>query len=466
MTRTLFGIVIQFSLLSLFVDRLVEASVLAADQPPKTSPQTQISLTDDAKLTNKDSKDAPDQNKGEPEMTATRELLDLLNKQNASNDHFNDSWLETLKEIADLGPTAVPELIEELDATEDNMMMRCLGFSLRAIGDKRAIPALIRAIPKTLLPPGSDMGLSTNDEELLEFAQKFDLDEKNVANDYGFGRPVREICGALQTLTGKKFEEGELFHVFQGGLPSQRRLRQKLFHQTAAKWAVWWEQNWPGYVQDEKFAKVNLVTFNDEESIEPIAPDTHFRTTGGGSNWILESMFNPKARTVFYDLDIGRVAALPEKWRKDKDVKSHLEEILFWAAREGFDLMGTEDELPSGQRIFALKSIGLQVWELPEERWKMSSQDVTLEELKAEGRPADNMLYHYNPAIKMNEPLETASFLYITKHGTPGLLFVGIEVQDDSLKPGGISTGDNEMNPVAFNKGRRFGFTEFEIADN
>jgi hypothetical protein len=39
---------------------------------------------------------------------------------------------------------------------------------------------------------------------------------------------------------------------------------------------------------------------------------------------------------------------------------------------------------------------------------------------------------------------------------------VGVEVFDDTLKPGGISKGDNELNPVAFNKGRRFGWREFE----
>ncbi|HEX7379420.1 MAG TPA: carboxypeptidase-like regulatory domain-containing protein, partial [Pirellulales bacterium] len=69
-------------------------------------------------------------------------LLDRLEAQNAGVELFKDAWLRTLMEIVELGPAAVPELIAELDATEDDMMLRSLGFTLRAIGDQRAVPAL------------------------------------------------------------------------------------------------------------------------------------------------------------------------------------------------------------------------------------------------------------------------------------------------------------------------------------
>ena len=120
-------------------------------------------------------------------------LLDRLEGQDAGSAQFSESWLRTLKEIVDLGPDAVPELVDELDATNDNMMLRCMGFTLRAIGDKRAVPALIRAIPKTLLPPGSDMGLQVEDADLLKFAQQNNLDKRAHGKEYDFGRPVREI---------------------------------------------------------------------------------------------------------------------------------------------------------------------------------------------------------------------------------------------------------------------------------
>ncbi len=92
--------------------------------------------------------------------TPTGRLLNKLEDQNAGPARFQDPWLRSLKEIADLGPAAVPELVEELDATDNDMMIRCMAFTLRAIDDKRAVPALIRTIPKTFFAPWFRHGLA------------------------------------------------------------------------------------------------------------------------------------------------------------------------------------------------------------------------------------------------------------------------------------------------------------------
>ena len=257
----------------------------------------------------------------QPEATATRQLLDQLKEQNAGKARFTDDWCRTLKQIADSGSDAVPELIRELDSTDDQMMLRCLGFLLRTIGDKRAIPSLIRAIPKTLLPPGSDMGLRADDPELLKFGQANDLNPTNRANEYGFGRPVREICGALHKLTGKEFEEKELFVVFFVGSASQQQRKRVCFQRLAETWAEWWEQNWMNYLQDQAYSKVNLPQREDEGPILPPSADSHFKTGNGGGNKILESYRNPKAKRVFYDFDVGRTAGVPEKWRNASDIE-------------------------------------------------------------------------------------------------------------------------------------------------
>jgi hypothetical protein len=164
------------------------------------------------------------------------ELLDLLEEQNKGAERFKDTWVLTLKEIVDVGPTAVPQLIAELDATQDDMMLRSLGFTLRAIGDKRSIPALIRAIPKTLRKPGSDMGFDLQDQALADFIGNNDLNEKEIRN-FTFGRPVREILGALQKMTGQDFEDEQIYSIFLNGTVRQRRLRQELYHRQAQKWA-------------------------------------------------------------------------------------------------------------------------------------------------------------------------------------------------------------------------------------
>lgn len=394
--------------------------------------------------------------------TPIGKLLDELEDQNHGSELFKDPWLETLKSIVDLGPEAVPELIEELDATEDNMMLRCIGFTLRAINDKRAVPALIRAIPKTLRERGSDMGCRAEGEELAKFAQKHDLDRPDEGKEYGFGRPVREIIGALRKLTGKKFDELQLFDISYEGTAAQKRMKRKIFDRTAKTWAQWWDGNAKDFVEDVAYWKVNLPEPPAEEAGGPL-PGGRYKTTGGGSNWILQSVFNAKARTVFYDFDTGRTAALPKKWRGDKELEKRMHEIVAWAAEEGYDMMGTEYVAAGGRKYFALRNLGMKAWELPAEDWKKEYDTFTVEEQQKRGVAATGeLLLHFDPDKKSYAPEAIAPFFCITREGTPGLIYVGIEVQDDSLKPGGISMGDDELDPVAFYKGRRFGYSEFE----
>lgn len=397
-----------------------------------------------------------------PADAAVERLLAKLKEQNAGQELFKDEWCRTLKEIVDLGPDAVPGLVRELDATDNNMMLRCLGFTLRAIGDKRAVPALIRAIPKTLMPPGSDMGLRAEDPELAAFAQKYDLDERHQGKEYGFGRPVREICGALEALTGQDLGEDDLFHVMLEGSPSQQQLRRRLYRRVAEQWAEWWDQSGKEHVGEHRFVAVGLPLFEDAEDIPPPSPDSWFKTDGAGGHrgWFLESVLAPKATFVFYDFDIGRVGGLPAKWRnlERDEIAKRQDEIAFWAVREGFDLMGTEYETKEGKKVYALRSLGMHAWELEQNLWKTAFSDTTLKQLQEQGRPAGKFLFHQTGEGDEVAPRERATFLFVTRHGTPGILFVGVEILDDTLKPGGVIMGDTELDPVGFRKGRRFAY--------
>lgn len=393
------------------------------------------------------------------------ELLDLLEEQNKGQDRFKDSWMLTLKEIVDAGPVAVPQLIAELDAANDDMMLRCMGFTLRAIGDKRAVPALIRAIPRTLRKPGSDMGLQSENKELHAFMQKNDLDTEDRGKSLTFGRPVREIMGALSKITGQSFDDDQFFHIFLDGTLRQRQMREALFHRHASKWATWWEANAAKQLNEETFFKVNLPERMEtpENKLEK-GKLQHYRVEGGNSGWILETFRNSKATWVFLDLDTGRVGKLPAKWREDKDLNSKFAEIEKWASEEKFDLMGAEYTSPvTGKTHFALRPLGLEAWELGEDRWKMQTQDITFESLISEGKAVSAWLMHRDQESQRFEPEKVATFLFRTKEGTPGLLYVGVEVHDDGLKPGVPSDGsDHELKPIHLFKGRRFGFNFFE----
>jgi hypothetical protein len=205
-----------------------------------------------------------------------------------------------LKLIADQGQSAVPDLIVELDATDDDMMLRSLGFILRAIGDKRAVPALIRAIPKTLRKPASGFGLRADDAELLAFMQKNEHRQGGAPREglYSFGRPVHEITGALEKLTGANQREEEIYNVLLGGGPRQQQLQRRLYHECAQRWATWWEANWKANVSDEKYAVVNLPTSDDQPlAVFPHGPDIKIPRPRILS--IVESDADPKARERF-----------------------------------------------------------------------------------------------------------------------------------------------------------------------
>jgi hypothetical protein len=393
--------------------------------------------------------------------TPTGRLLDELEDQNEGSAFLEDTWVGTLKALADLGPAAVPELIAELDATDNRRMMSCVSFVLRAIGDKRAVPALIRAIPKTFGQSGSDMRVGCEDAELAKFAQKYDLDGPKQGNQFDFCRALLEVCGTLKKLTGKSLSEGELSHIGGDGSARQKQLKRRIFDRTAKEWADWWDAHASELIQDSAYFKVNLRAPQPLDLAQP-QPGIRYKSSVGHSNWMLESILNPKARKTFIDLDTSRAVALPKKWKGAKDIESHVEEIVAWARDEGFDLMGVEYAAPDGQKYYAIRGIGLQAWELGPDRWKFRPEDITIESLQKEGTPAQDLLLHFDKETKTFDPKSKASYFYVTSEGTPGLLFVGVEVKDNSLKPGGVSKGDDELSPIAFYKGRRFGFTEFE----
>jgi hypothetical protein len=347
-------------------------------------------------------------------------------------------------------------LIAELDATDDDVMLRNLGFVLRAIGDKRAVPALIRALPRTCHRPTSDYGAKADDKDLNAFMQKHDIDEKDARGGYSFGRPVREIGGALQKLTGVKQGEEELYLVFLGGSEMQQYAQRSLYQRCASRWAEWWEAKWKSLVQDPQYAKVNLKVGADEPPVNfPHGPG--FRLGEPMNGHIAESEADPKAKFVFLDIDTGRMAPLPEDLRAIADVSHRMDEIQAWAANEGFDLMGTEYVHEGEQKSnYFIRALGLTAWEIDTGRWKTLEQEITLPSAPKMGRPAGGLLVHFDVDRKQFDEKAPATFLFQTREGAHGVMFVGVEVHDTNVKLGERMPANVDMHPVGFKKGRRF----------
>jgi beta-lactamase regulating signal transducer with metallopeptidase domain len=382
--------------------------------------------------------------------------LEVLNRDELKR--LEDEWLATLKRLADLGEDAVPEILAELDRTQDNMMLRCCGFVARPIGDKRLVPALIRAIPKTLVPSCSDYGLLTENDELADWAQKWDVDRENEGREYGFRRPLGEVVGSLRALTGQRFSEGELWWIHSSASPLSLSLQQTQFDRVARQWADWWEANAPGLIDDPAYHRVKLET-PTRTTPTPFPPGQRYQVVEGMSGLVVQPAQQRGEDEVFHDLDTGRQSGLPRQWAGR--VEESMDEILAWAAGEGFDIMGLQFTSADGATFYVLREIGMQVWELPAAYWRYASDEITFESLQQAGWRVEGNLIARKSADGDPDPAATAPFLCITREGSPVLLFVGVSILNKSpLKFGRYLGGDLELQlDSPFHVGRRLGMS-------
>ncbi len=151
---------------------------------------------------------------------AVDQLLQQL--QDNRQDLGGVPWSKSLRDLILLGPAATPILTRRLEETEDGYRIRCIVFALRGIGDKRAIPALIRAIPKTLQPSASDYGLQCQDAALHQFLQAHDTDFDDSDSHFSFGRPISEVHRTLRQWTGQDCGYSEIVFVSREGGRAQQ----------------------------------------------------------------------------------------------------------------------------------------------------------------------------------------------------------------------------------------------------
>ena len=338
-------------------------------------------------------------------------------------------WAKAVRELVEIGKPAVPALIEELDRTTEDRPIRSLGFTLRAIGDPRAVPALIRAIPRTLVPAGSDYGLRMRDPELLTFLKKHDLDKREGGELFTFGMPYREITGALHSLTGQRFNEEELNFINLEGTPKQRWLQLWLFHQLAGRWTIWWKKEWRRFTDDPVYAKVSLPSLPEAPKVvggtaeQPFPTGNAARVSSGWANVIVGPPQPQEYYRTFKDLDTGREIKWPVELPEPSKVKG--EAVAAFASREGFDLRGIEYTPPgSDKSYYALQGLGLRAWQVANDRYDSIDGELHNDKPFELGRPAGDLLMDFDPTTQTYNPENEATFLFVTREGTTGILQV------------------------------------------
>jgi hypothetical protein len=358
-----------------------------------------------------------------------------------------------MRELVAKGGEAVPQLCTELDRTTEDRMLRRLAFALRAIGDPRAVPALIRAIPRTLLPASSDYGLIVADAGLADFMQTHDLRGGGTGGPYfDFGRAEREVLGTLQKLTGQNFDDSELSGISRSDDPRRQWYQRRLFTRHALGWQTWWEAHWREFTADVTYQKVNLKV--DEapppEARSQLGPKARFE--GGVMGQVLSPAAQDGQYTeYFYDLDTGSSPNWPADFPRDES-RLDQRQLANWAAKNGVDLMCVTHSAPNGTQTFVLRSFGMKAWEI-------SGRDFrNLEKLIAAGRlpkghEVGELLMHFDEASKQSVPDANAVLIYITREGNMGL----IEITDRVTRTADLSgTMGNPPAGIGFKKGVRF----------
>jgi hypothetical protein len=280
---------------------------------------------------------------------------------------------------------------------------------------------------------------------LTAFMMKYDTDEDDRQPDiFYFGTPVVEIGLALRKLSGQKFDELNLMSVFLNGSDHQKRQQRQIYQRCAQRWEKWWDANWKEQVADEKYSRVNLYVRKDLENAKlfPHGPLAKFGKPIDGT--ILQTVFMPdEERTapfgaiVFLDLDTNRWGTVPEHLRPAKGKPEKVDEIATWAAREGFDVMGAEYTVPGEDRPhLMLRSLGLTAWQIKTEVWNNITEELKKPDLLEFGVPAAGLLAPFDETKNQYKPGEFAAYLFVTREGGYGAMFVGAEVTDTGIALG------------------------------
>ncbi|MEM6458357.1 MAG: sigma-70 family RNA polymerase sigma factor [Planctomycetota bacterium] len=173
-------------------------------------------------------------------------------------------WTAALRELVEIGPPAVPELARELAATRNDATLRALGFALRAIGDPRAAPALIEALPRTRVL-ASDFGLRVDDSRLAAFMRRYESggNHRDTGTRFGFKRSVREVTTALETLTGQSFGNDH-YRPINGDTPEARAEERAKNQAVADHFAAWWQQQGGALLAERGLTPLDLSPRGDD----------------------------------------------------------------------------------------------------------------------------------------------------------------------------------------------------------
>ena len=117
---------------------------------------------------------------------------------------LDDEWIAVMGELIRFGPSVVPDLIAELDRTDSLFLCLSLGLLLCELNDPRAVPGLIRAIPKRrIMRPENRYSVGADvDNRVWEFQKSLTWGTLRESPGTCGEQGPEAIQGALERITG------------------------------------------------------------------------------------------------------------------------------------------------------------------------------------------------------------------------------------------------------------------------
>ena len=281
-------------------------------------------------------------------------------------------------------------------------MQRCaqIPFTLRAIGDPRAVGALVRSL-KNEIDDGSDYGMSVSDPDLLAFLRKHQNYPPDDSRSFDYGRPINEISPALAKLTGPgdRLWDGEAGarDCASGGTPTARNS----WPRTALGLLP------PGRPDRDRVEEAGIARFG------PLFATAKDVVLGPVHEVELQSSDYANAR-AFIDFDRGRLLQFREAIGDGGKPANSSRGYGGWIRETGIDARnyGTVD------------GHDLQAWLIDNSRWNTLESGIRSGHPLNLGRETMDWLVRFERDPYDMKENEIGTFLFITREGGRGVMQV------------------------------------------
>jgi RNA polymerase sigma factor (sigma-70 family) len=328
----------------------------------------------------------------EPDMRAPAEAYTLLARiRNGLPEVSGDDPLGAARELAALGPTATPAVAAELDRSTREDEQRVLIWVMRVIGDRAAVPALLRAMPR-LSGDAVAYEVAVKDAGLRAYVRSHE-----PAGVIGFAapavglQPARVECvAALEALTGQR----AVYTV-------ERGVRWPV----TDVWVAWYAAHGDGgSAQGAPAAKDDPVGAAGEQALGALFPaGPQVRLTE-----VREVVLDARAgwnAEAYVDLDTGARLERNQGW-VDHGQHSNAD----WPREAGVDL-GVE----SAGGAVRVRSLGMRVWPIENERFETFPAEVHLNGSVDMGDAGP-------VALRETLGAEARTYLFTTREGGRGVM--------------------------------------------